>query len=104
MEKSQLAVWVGLQVRWDGISDHQSGAKGLARLLEFQIWNPHAGSVALCEEESQKGQWPLPTFLSEKKLSSSSHLDARQFSSSLYATGAFQASTSVLELRGSKSE
>ena len=29
-----------------------------------------------------------------------SHLDTRPFSSSLYATGAFQAATLVLELRG----
>ena len=31
-------------------------------------------------------------------------LDARHFHSSLYATGAFQAATLVLELRGNKSE
>ena len=34
----------------------------------------------------------------------SSHLDARHFSSSLYATGSFQAATLMLELRGSKSD
>ena len=34
----------------------------------------------------------------------SAHLDARYFSSSLYAIGAFQAATPVLELRGSESE
>ena len=44
------------------------------------------------------------TFLSERKLSSSSRLDARHFSSSPYATGAFQATTPVLELRESESE
>ena len=32
------------------------------------------------------------------------HLDARHFSFSLYTTGAFQAATPVLELRGSESE
>ena len=52
---------------------------------------------------SEKGQWPLPTFLSGRKLSPISHLDARHFSSSLYAT-AFQAATLVLEIRGSVSE
>ena len=34
----------------------------------------------------------------------SARLDAGHFSSSLCATGAFQAATSVLELRGSESE
>ena len=36
----------------------------------------------------------------ERKLSPSSRLDARHFSSSPYATGAFQAAAPVLELRG----
>ena len=34
--------------------------------------------------------------------SASSHPDARHFSSSLYATGTFQAATMVLELKGSE--
>ena len=34
----------------------------------------------------------------------SAHLDARHFSFSLYTTGAFQAATLVLELRGSDSK
>ena len=34
----------------------------------------------------------------------SARLDARHFNLSPYATGAFQAATPVLELRGSKSE
>ena len=63
-----------------------------------------SNSVALWEEGTEKRQWPLPTFLSGRKLSPSSCLDARYFSSSLCATGAFQAATPVLELRGSESE
>ena len=43
-------------------------------------------------------------FLSGRKLSPSSCLDARHFSSSPYATGAFQVATPVLELRGTASE
>ena len=46
----------------------------------------------------------LPTFLSGRKLSPNSCLDASHFSSSLYSTGAFQAATLVLEPRGSESE
>ena len=47
----------------------------------------------------------LSAFLSGRKLSPSCGLDATShFSSSLYATGAFQAATLVLELRGSESE
>ena len=34
----------------------------------------------------------------------SAHLDAKHFSSSFYVTGAFQAATPVLELRGRESE
>ena len=60
--------------------------------------------AALWGTSLEKGQWTLPTFLSERKLSTSSHLDARYFSSSLYATGAFQDPTTVLELRGSLSK
>ena len=65
----------------------------LARMMESQIWYLRlCGSVG---EGSEKGQWPL---------SSSSHIDVRHFSLSQYATGAFQAATPVLELRGSESD
>ena len=76
----------------------------LARLMESQIWHPPASSVALWEESSEKGQWPLPAFLFGRKLPLSSCLDARHFRSSLYAIGSFQAATLVLELRRSESE
>ena len=76
----------------------------LVKLMESQIRHPPAASIAVFGEESEKGQWPLPTFLFERKLSSSSHLDARHFTSSLYNTGAFQAAAPDLELRGSVSE
>ena len=39
-----------------------------------------------------------------KETVASAHLDTRHFSFSLYATGALQAATLVLELRGSESE
>ena len=61
----------------------------LARLVESQIWHQLAGSVG-------KGF--------RKGTMASACLDTRPFSSSLYATGAFQAATPVLELRGSESE
>ena len=61
--------------------------------------------MALQWEDSVKGQWPLPAFLSGRELSSTSNLDARYFSSSLSnTTGAFQAANPMLELRGSESE
>ena len=72
------------------------GQTVLARLMESQIWHQPASSVALWREGSEKGQWPLPT-----SLSLSSSLNVRYFSSSLYATAAFQAATRVQELRGS---
>ena len=68
------------------------------------MWHPPARSVTLSGEGSEKGQWLLSTFPSKRKLSPSTHPDARHFSSSLYATGTFQAVTLVLELRGSESK
>ena len=68
------------------------GQTVLTRLMESQIWYPPAGSVA------------VPPILSGRKLSPSSLLDARHFSSSLCTSGAFQAATLVLELRGNESD
>ena len=76
----------------------------LFRLMESPLWYLPAGSIACWKEGSEKEQWPLPAILSERKLFPSPHLGARHFSSSLYATGAFQAATLVLEPRGSESE
>ena len=76
----------------------------LARLMKSQIWQWLSSSYAVWGVGSEKGQWLLPAFLTERKLSSSSHLDTRHFSSSLYISGAFQATTLVLELRQSESE
>ena len=90
IEKSLLAAWVGLYVGWDGASGDLWCGKNsvfLASLIESQIWHLSAGSVALLGEGSEKGQWRLPTFLSGRKLSASSHLDARHFGFSQYATG-----------------
>ena len=75
----------------------------LARLMESQIWPMLVSSVALWWEGSEQGKWPLPAFLSGRKLSPSSCLGARHFSFSQYTTGAFQAAALVLELRGSES-
>ena len=65
------------------------GQTVLARLMESQIWFQLAGSVG--------GGFRKGTV-------ASAHLDARQFSFSHYATGAFQAAAPVLELRGRESE
>ena len=105
MEKSLLTDWVGPKLggtESQGVS--RAGQTVLARLMESQIWHPPASSVTLLGEGSEKGQWPLPAFLSGRNLSFSSHLDARHFSFSQYATGTFQAATPVMELRGSECE
>ena len=65
------------------------GQTVLARLVKSQIWHKLAGSVG---KGFRKRTMPF------------AHLDARHFSFSLYATGAFQAATLVLKLRGSESE
>ena len=69
--------------------DSKAGQTVLARLMESQIWHQLASSVG---DRFTKGSM------------ASAHLDDRHFSSFLYATGAFQAATPVLELRGSESQ
>ena len=61
------------------------GQTVLAKLMESQIWYQLASSLGV---GFRKGTM------------ASAHLDARHFSSSLYATGAFESVTPVLELRG----
>ena len=109
--KPRPAIHMQKQVGWAyklGRAESQgfsrAGQTVLARLMESQIWHQPASSVALWGEGSEKGQRPLLAFLSGRKLSPSSCFDFRYFSSSLYTTGAFQAATPVLELRGSESE
>ena len=65
------------------------------------MWLLPASSVVLWGEGTEKEQWSPPTILSGRKQSLRSHPEARYFSSSPYATGAFQAASLVLELRGS---
>ena len=60
--------------------------------MECQLWYLPVGSVA------------LPAFLSRRKLSPSSAIDARHFSPSKYDTAVFQAATLVVELRVTESE
>ena len=70
-----------------GIS--KAGQTVLARLMESQIWHQLTSSV---EGGFRKGTM------------ASALLNIRHFSSSLYATNAFQAAIPVLVLRGSESE
>ena len=107
----KLAIHMEKSLRWThkvgGMVSQEISKVGqtvLIRLMESQIWHWPAIPVAWWEEGSEKGQWPLPTFLTGRKLSPSYHLDARHFSSSLYVTGAFQAAVLVLELRRSEPE
>ena len=75
----------------------------LARLMESQIWHLHASSMAVLGGGFRKGTMASACLSAREKAVPSSYLDARHFSSSLYATGAFQVATLMLELRGSKS-
>ena len=63
-----------------------------------------AGSVALQGEGSEKGQWPPPAFLSGRKIYPPvpTLMPDTSVPPCTYATGAFQAATPVLELRGSE--
>ena len=98
----------GSQVGWGGTSGkHQGRAKCVSqvdgvsdRLLPATCW--FCWSVG---ESSKKAQWLLPAFLFGQQLFPSSCPDDRHFSSSPYATGAFQAATPVVvELRRNASE
>ena len=82
MEKSvnsldEFISWV------DGVSGDFQGGANSVRLMKSHIWHPPAGSVTLWDEGSEKGKWPLSIFISGRKLSPGSCLDARHFSSSL---------------------
>ena len=84
------------QLRWahklggaEPLGISKVGQTVLARLMESQVWHQLTGSVGV---GFSKGTM------------ASAHPDARHFSSSLYATHAFQAATLVLELRESESE
>ena len=57
--------------------------------MESQIWCLPC-SVALLGVGSEEDQWPLSAVLSQRKLAPNSCPDARRFSSSPYATGAFK--------------
>ena len=78
------------------------GLTVLARLIESQKWLQPAGSLTV-GGRAQKGTMTSAHLCVERKLSPSYHLDARYFSPSLYATGAFQAAPPVVELRESES-
>ena len=91
----RVAIHVEKQLGWarklgrvESLGISKAGQTVLARLMESQIWHHLAGSVAL---------------ELRKRTVASAHLDARHFSFSLCTTGAFQASTPVLQLRRSES-
>ena len=83
MEKPLETAWVGLKVGWGRASkNHQGGANSVNQVDGFS----HIASTA----GSDKEQWPLPAFLSGRKLPFSSHPVAEQLSFSPYVSGAFQ--------------
>ena len=96
----KLIGWVHKLGGTESLGISRVGQTVLARLMESAslpaLWH--------CWGSVQKRD-VAPAHISVwKKLFPSSHLDARHFSSSLYVTGAFQAATPVLELRGNESE
>ena len=92
MSQDQPFTWKSSWVGLDGAESlriSKAGQTVSARLEESQLWHQLSGSV--------RGGFSKGTMASARP-------DARHFSSSLCATGAFQAATLVLELRGSESE
>ena len=92
-QEPRLVIRMGKQLGWahklgGTVSRDLQDGSMLARLMESQIWHPPVGSVGGGCRRGTMG---------------SARLDARHFSVSLYATGAFQGATPVLELRGNES-
>ena len=81
-----------------GIS--RMGQTVLARLMETQLWYLPAGSG---KRAHQRNNDLCKHFSLEESCPFSPHLDTRQFSSSLYVSGAFPAAAPALELRASES-
>ena len=87
MEKQP--VWACELDGMESLGISRMGQTVLAKLMESKIWYQPASSVG--------GGFRKGTMASV-------HLDARDFSFSLYSMGAFQTAPLVLELRGSESE
>ena len=87
MSQDQPFIWKSGLGGPESLGISKAGQTVLPRLMRSQIWHQLAGSVAFI-----------------KGTRASACLDARHFSFSQYATGAFQAATLVLELKGSESE
>ena len=105
MEKPLLTALLGPSVGRDGASgDLQSRANSFSQVDGVSDMVPACQLCGFVGKGSEKGRWPLATFLCGRKLFPNSYLNVRHFSFSLYAIGAFQAATLMLELRGSESE
>ena len=93
MIQEQPFIWkssMGKPASWVGW--HLWGQIVIARLMKSQIWHQLAHSVAVGGGGLRKGTM------------ASAHLDTRHFNFFQYATGAFQAATPELALRGSEFE
>ena len=105
MQNSLLTVWAGPLVQWEGVLGDLQGKEvsvsqgdGVSRMAQAcQL----CGSV---ERGFKKGTVASAHLSIWRKLLPSSLLDTRHFSFFLYATGALQAATPVVELRGSECE
>ena len=109
MSQDQPFIWktlLGGPIIWVGWSpgDLQGGPDSVCQVDGVSDMTPTCQLCSFEEEGSEMRQRPPPTFLSRRKLSPGSCFDGRHFSSSLYATGAFQAVILLLELRASESE
>ena len=88
----RVAIHVEKQLGW---------ARKLGRVESLGI--SKAGQTVLARLMESPACWLCGGGLSKRTMASA-HLDARHFSLSLNITGAFQATTPVLELRGNESE
>ena len=95
MSQDQPFIWISSligTVSWvvQSLWGFQGGANSISQVYGVSDMAPTSQLCGSVGEGFRKGQWPLRDFLSGRKLSLGSCIDARHFSSSLYATGAFQ--------------
>ena len=91
--------WVGYSLR-----DLHGGASGVSQVDGVSDVVPTSQLSGSVGRGFRKGTLASSHLSVWRTLFPRSCLDARHFSSSLYASGAFQAATLVLELKGNESE
>ena len=71
MSQDQPFIWKSGLGGPESLGISKAGQTLLPKLMESQIWHQLAGSVALCGEGLEKGQWPLLALMPDSSVSPS---------------------------------